>query len=120
DPAVLQCFDADELKRCRYELGTRLKLAQLAEPSSTPPPTRDLAAVAEYAEIWAPHYSALVERSADGPGRLAGSWEVAKAAREAGRVGLELHPYTFRLDAVPAEFDSLEQQLEFFFRQVGV
>jgi glycerophosphoryl diester phosphodiesterase len=118
DLAVVQCFDSNELQRSRYELGSELKLAQLTEASSPSLPA-DLAAMAEYADIWAPHYSALVERP-EGREELGEGLAVSEAALTAGRAGLELHPYTFRLDAVPAEFVSLEQQLEFFFRRVGV
>src|SRR5690606_17284741 len=113
DAAVVQCFDAEELKRCRHELGTRLRLAQLSEEASG---VVDLEAVAGYAEVWAPHYSALLETSASSDVDI----RVAEAAREARRAGLELHPYTFRADAVPAYFADLTQQLEFFYVEVGV
>lgn len=115
DAAVVQCFDADELRRCRFELGTELKLAQLTEEGTA---VVDLADVARYADIWAPHYSALLE-----PVRGHASdveIRVSERAREARRAGLELHPYTFRADAVPAQFADLAQQLEFFYAEVGV
>jgi len=115
DAAVVQCFDADELKRCRFELGTNLKLAQLTDEREA---AVDLADVARYAEIWAPHYSALLESVPE----AAPDSEilVSERAREARRAGLELHPYTFRADAVPAYFADLAQQLEFFYTEVGV
>lgn len=115
DAAVVQCFDADELKRCRYDLGTRLKLAQLTEEASA---AVDLVDVARYADIWAPHYSALLEAVRSPASAV--EIRVSERAREARRAGLELHPYTFRADAVPAYFADLEQQLEFFYTDVGV
>lgn len=116
DAVVVQCFDADELKRCRHELGTRLKLAQLTEEASAGPV--DFADVARYAEIWAPHYSALLDVAGSAGSDV--EIRVSERAREATRAGLELHPYTFRADAVPAYFADLEQQLEFFYAEVGV
>lgn len=113
DAAVVQCFDPGELQRCRHELGARLRLAQLTEEESGA--EVDFDALARYAEIWAPHYSALLD--------TAGSdvdIRVAEAAREARRAGLELHPYTFRADEVPTYFADVAQQLEFFYEQVGV
>src|SRR5690606_28201768 len=113
DDAVVQCFDADELKRCRYELGTRLRLAQLSEEG--PVGGVDFTAMAQYAQIWAPHYSALLDL-----GAAEGEIRVAEAARAASRACLELHPYTFRADAVPEYFADVGQQLEFFYAEVGV
>src|SRR5690606_31872538 len=75
-----------------------------------------LAAIAEYADIWAPHFGALVTPPNE-PGTAPG---VDAVVAEARRAGLGLHPYTFRLDAVPAFFSSLAEQLEFFYREVGV
>lgn len=122
DAAVVQCFDADELKRCRFELGTRLKLAQLSEDTPGQGLPTSLAAIAEYAEIWAPAHSMLIEsvssRLASSGG--AGAVEVAEAAGEARRAGLELHPFTFRRDEVPAAFSGLEEQLELYYGEVGV
>src|SRR5690606_1266482 len=77
----------------------------------------DFAALAEYAQIWAPHYSALLEL---GERAAIGEIRVAETARAARRAGLELHPYTFRADAVPEYFADVGQQLEFFYTEVGV
>ena len=120
DRAVVQCFDASELKRCRVELGSRLKLAQLSDVSTAETAaTHD--AIAEYAQVWAPHYSALTALPpGDVAARAGANRVVADAARAAKRAGLELHPYTFRLDAVPPGFTTLEEQLEFFYAEVQV
>ncbi len=116
DLAVLQCFDAAELKRCRDELGTSLKLAQLSEAGSSETDAAAFDAIAVYAQIWAPHYSALLT-----PGPVTtSSFAVGEPAREASRAGLEMHPYTFRRDALPPGFANFEEQLEFFYAEVGV
>src|SRR5690606_23072957 len=117
-PAIVQCFDPIELARCRRERGTRLRLAQLID-TDVPPEAyspRALAAVAEYADILAPPWTALTTTVGDRPARPG----IADVVLEAKRAGLELHPFTFRVETVPAPFETLEAQLEFYFAEVGV
>lgn len=113
DPVVVQCFDADELARCRREIGTPLRLAQLVpvEHATDAFSARSLAEIAEYAQILAPPWCALIERGTPPA--------VSKAVRETERAGLELHPFTFRRETVPEPFESLEAQVAFFFAEVG-
>jgi glycerophosphoryl diester phosphodiesterase len=90
DDIFLQCFDAAELKRIRKELKCELKLIQLIEEDC------DLQAVAEYADGIGPAISQLIAApSPEGrlvPGEL---WKWAK------KLKLKIHPYTFRIDALP-------------------
>lgn len=118
DPVIVQCFDPIELARCRRELGTRLKLAQLVDTDAPPDAysPRTLAAVAEYADVLAPPWSALIRQSGAPDSRP----EIAESVSEARRAGLELHPFTFRKETVPECFESFEAHLEFFFAEVGV
>lgn len=118
-PAVVQCFEEVELRRCRHELGTRLKLAQLTdiEPPGWQP---DLGRIVEYAEIWAPHFSSLVQAPEALAESSGGGIRPAEAARAAKAAGLEIHPWTFRRDAVPSGFSDIAAQLEFFYGEVGV
>lgn len=118
DSVVVQCFDPSELARCRRELGTRLRLAQLIDtdaPADAYSP-RALARVAEYADILAPPWPALIEPAGGPRSRPA----VAGCVAEAKRAGLELHPFTFRAETVPEPFGTFEAQLGFFFADVGV
>ncbi len=117
DPAIVQCFDPAELARCRRELGTRLRLAQLIDtdaPADAYSP-RALAAIAEYADILAPPWAALIGPAGDPRSRPA----VAGFVTEAKRAGLELHPFTFRAETVPECFETFEAQLEFYFVELG-
>lgn len=114
DPVYVQCFDARELRRVRYELGCRMKLIQLIGENS-------------WGEA-STNYDAL--RSQRGLERLArvvdgiGPWlnrlyrikrsdariHSTGLVRRAHKAGLAVHPYTFRADDLPdgfATFDAL-------------
>ncbi|MFS8608794.1 MAG: glycerophosphodiester phosphodiesterase [Gammaproteobacteria bacterium] len=119
DPVIVQCFDPIELARCRRELGTRLKLAQLVDTDAPPDAysPRTLAAVAAYADVLAPPWTALIEATTESPRSRP---EIAASVEEARKAGLELHPFTFRKETVPECFESFEAQLEFFFAEIGV
>lgn len=111
--AVVQCFDAEVLRRCRVELGTRLPLAQLVEAGRLEAlGPADLERIAGYAAALAPHHADLVRRG-NPP-------EPNDARDRARRAGLALHPYTFRRDQPPMEPGEFEALLEFYFTEVGV
>lgn len=114
DPVFVQCFDPAELRRCRDRLGTRVRLAQLvaAESPAAALSPRALASIAEYADVVAPHYSQLTHV---GGGGIVPS----PAAHDASAAGLELHPYTFRADALPPHAADLRSLLELFIVGVG-
>jgi glycerophosphoryl diester phosphodiesterase len=112
----LQCFDADELSRVRNELGCELKLIQLVgtDAAYADMLTPDgLQRVAANANGLGPHHSQLLEGQRGHP-------RVMPLARWASDARLELHPYTFRADELPAHVDSLEELLEIFLVEVGV
>lgn len=99
DAAFVQCFEADELARVRSELGCGLKLVQLVEDDDTGRAMlspEGLARIARYARAVGPHYSALVD-VVDGRPRA------TDVVDRIARAGLEVHPYTFRRDALPAD-----------------
>ncbi|MGB5688517.1 MAG: glycerophosphodiester phosphodiesterase [Woeseiaceae bacterium] len=117
DPVYFQCFDEQELRRVRHELGSKLKLVQLiGEDSWTAEPT-DFAAM----------------QTADGLRKLAatvdgiGPWlqQLYRAGTDDGQIvstglverahssGLAVHPYTFRADALPTGFGSFDDLLAF-------
>ncbi len=123
-PAYLQCFDENELRRVRHDLGSQLKLVQLIGEDHWDPEETDFAAM----------------RTPEGINRLAatvdgiGPWVnqlYRVSARDGSPVpgdladlahgkGLVVHPYTFRRDALPPGFDSFEALLRFFTHDVPV
>jgi len=119
DAAVyVQCFDATELRRVREELGCNLKLVQLVgvEPEYAPLlSSAGLAAIAHYADALGPSYAQLVTRG-NGNAKV----ERSELANEARRIGLGLHPYTFRRDDLPDFATSLDELLTLFIAEIGV
>jgi glycerophosphoryl diester phosphodiesterase len=104
DAIFLQCFDPRELERIRFELKSDLPLVQLIggegdvegvdfEAMRT---AEGLDRVAAYANGIGPHLSHLAALE---PGREPAS--TGLAARAHAR-GLLVHPYTFRLEQLPA------------------
>jgi glycerophosphoryl diester phosphodiesterase len=115
--AYVQCFDAEELRRVREDLGSRLKLVQLVgeEAEYAPLLAADgLARVAGYADALGPSYKQLVLTADISPLRKSPLVDAAK------RAGLKLHPYTFRRDDLPASAAGLEDLLRVFFVDIGV
>ncbi|MBM4221777.1 MAG: glycerophosphodiester phosphodiesterase [Gammaproteobacteria bacterium] len=84
DAAIVQCFDGGELKRLRNELGCGLRLVQLLEGEL--PAGAVLEAIRRYAEGIGPSLRQVL-----GTGLVTA----------AHRAGLQVHPYTLRLDALP-------------------
>lgn len=115
--AFVQCFDPAELERVRTDLGSELRLVQLVddgELQASMLSREGLARIAQYADAVAPHCLSLIDLSA---GRVRAADAVARIAR----VELQLHPYTFRRDALPEglNFD-FESLLAFFFLEIRV
>jgi len=108
DNIYLQCFDFDELKRIKNELKCKLKLIQLTEEDF------DLADVASYAYGIGPWIKQLIT-GLDKDGRPI----ISDLAAKAGAHGLKIHPYTFRVDGLPAGM-SADQLLDTLFNQIGV
>lgn len=108
DNVYLQCFDFAELKRIKNELKCELKLIQLTEEDF------DVAEVASYATGIGPWIKQLIT-GIDKDGRPVISDLAAKAKAH----GLKIHPYTFRVDGLPAGI-SADQLLATLFNQIGV
>lgn len=124
DKCFLQCFDAHETRRIREELGCKLRLIQLIGDndwhkddagSNRSKSSSRLRQIAEYADGIGPSMS-LVVRGVDDSGKpiLTDLVETAHA------VGLEVHPYTFRADVLPAYANTFEQVLQIFFEDAHV
>ncbi|WP_299016286.1 glycerophosphodiester phosphodiesterase [uncultured Polaribacter sp.] len=104
DNCILQCFDAKELKRIRKELKSELFLVQLIEFEEE---TKNLKHFATYADGIGPWYKQILDK------KIAGKWEFTSLVTEAHKLGLQVHPYTFRADKLDefTSFDELMQTL---------
>jgi len=124
DNVFLQCFDREETQRIRRDLNSDLKLIQLiADPSwnessndYTSMLTREgLRDLAGFVDGIGPWLNQLYELQAvDGCPVSTGVAASAQAA------GLEVHPYTFRADALPPGFGDFEALLRFFVEDLAV
>jgi glycerophosphoryl diester phosphodiesterase len=115
----LQCFDFVETKRLRNELGAKVKLVQLLGENDwqesptdydilkTPDGLKDIASVAQGIGPWIPQ---LIDLNTMQPTKL---------ALAAHKVGLQVHPYTFRQDALPDNINS-GQTLDLLFKGLKV
>jgi len=105
EPIFLQCFSADCLQQVRDRTAD-LPLVQLLPASGA---DRPLSAVAEYADGIGPALQLLWQ-----PGT--GSTGLAEAAHAEG---LQIHPYTFRADDLPAGFASFDELLSCFLTELA-
>jgi glycerophosphoryl diester phosphodiesterase len=125
DLIYLQCFDWNETQRIRNELGYRGKLVQLlGENDWGEAPGVDydalqtkegLAAIAKVADGIGPWMRHIVT-GADSRGRPM----ITDLVENAHAVGLAVHAYTFRADALPDYADSFEALLRIFLVEADV
>ncbi|TXD47701.1 glycerophosphodiester phosphodiesterase [Polaribacter sp. IC073] len=102
DNCILQCFDAKELERIRVELKSELFLVQLME---FPEDSKKLKHFATYANGIGPWYKQILDKKIDG------KFTFTSLVSDAHTLGLKVHPYTFRADALD-EFSSFEEMME--------
>lgn len=123
DRAYVQCFDPAETRRLREEVGTELKLIQLIGENSWGEAETDYEAmrrpeglrrIAEYADGIGPSLSHIVGVDDDG-GPM-----VTPLVVEAHRLGLAVHPYTFRTDALPDYAEDFDGMLDLFVNEAGI
>ena len=117
-PVYVQCFDAKEVVRLRNELECKLKIVQLIGENDWGESDTDydvlksadgLKSIAEVADgigPWAPQLYTIAE--IDGQAVSTGMVSAAHA------VGLTVHPYTFRADALLPGFDTFTEMVEWF------
>ncbi len=119
----LQCFDPAELKRVRTELKSDLKMIQLYSDDAWKNEAgeldearmkAELAAVAEYADGIGPSLRLLVTVGNEGVAVPNG------AVREAHRLGLLVHAYTFRRDALPEFVPSYDELVRLYVQDLGI
>lgn len=102
DQAIyLQCFDAAELQRIRFDFGCQLPLIQLLADATWAHPheqvltdLNDLETIAEYADGIGPWLPLAVTSNHD-------TFSSTGLIEAAHQKGLKVHPYTLRTDDVP-------------------
>ena len=123
DKVYVQCFDFEEVKRIRGELGYQGRLVQLIADSP------QLGSATDHAYLRTRAGLAEVARVADGigpslpmvvSGRSGGVLQVTDLVREAHALKLEVHPYTFRADALPSWAGSYDELVRAFLVDASV
>jgi glycerophosphoryl diester phosphodiesterase len=102
DHCILQCFDAKELERIRKELKSNLFLVQLIEFSKE---TKQLEYFATYADGIGPWYKQILDK------KIHGKWVTTSLIKDAHKLGLKVHTYTFRADQLD-EFTTFEEMMQ--------
>lgn len=105
----IQCFYPDTLIRLRKELGVTLPCIQLISGNKLQDSMvsdEGLAKIASYAQGIGPEK----KRITDDP-------TLVKRAHDHG---LQVHPYTFRKEAVPKNYETLEDELRAFFKDYDI
>jgi len=124
DPVYVQCFDWNETRRIREELGYQGRLIQLlTENAWNEAPGVDydelksaqgLGEIAKVADAVGPWIAQVVSGADDDGAPL-----ITPLAATARELGLEVYPYTLRADMVPAYAESFDQALEIFLVEIG-
>jgi len=110
----LQCFDADTLRTVRRRAGPALPLIQLLS-SRTMPDAALLGEIAGYANGIGPSLK-LIWRGIRADGR----YDLTNLVDEAHARGLEVHPYTFRVDELPDGCTDFDELLRLFISDLGI
>ena len=109
DNCILQCFDTKELERIRKKLNSDLFLVQLMESSEQ---QSQLPYFASYADGIGPWYKQVIAK------KINNGFLITSLVEEAHKLGLIVHPYTFREDSLD-EFDSFQQMIDVIIYQAG-
>ena len=111
DNCILQCFDANELKRIRQELHSALFLVQLIEFKEDEKRLKDFAT---YADGIGPYFKQLI-KEVDANGAIL----FTNFVNDCHRLGLAVHAYTFRADDL-GTIASFEMLLDLGFNKANV
>jgi glycerophosphoryl diester phosphodiesterase len=130
DNIYLQCFEFNEVKRIRHELGYQGRLVQLLgkysageSPAGKPEPVTDndflrtrqgLEEVAKVADGIGPALNHVVTSTTNGALRI------TDLVKNAHALKLVVHPYTLRTDELPRPGPSFEELCRIFFVEAGV
>ncbi len=121
----VQCFDPAELKRLRFELHSALPFVQLLGDNAWGESAADytalltpagLAEIATYAQGIGPHLGQIVS----GLDPATGAPQFTSLVTDAHAVGLVVHPYTFRADALPPGVPDFATLVTAFTQGAGV
>ncbi|GAB5559760.1 MAG: glycerophosphodiester phosphodiesterase [Synoicihabitans sp.] len=123
-PIFVQCFEAAELRRLRYELKVTLPLIQLIGLSSWNHENADydamltpegLTEIAVYAQGIGPHLEQVFDHleSTEPP-------TLTSLVPDARAVGLQIHPYTLRADDLPKSVIDFKTLLNLFIATAAV
>lgn len=124
DNVYVQCFDAGELERLRHDLGCKMKLIQLIGENTwgeaqtdykalrTDAGLRQLAQTVDGIGPWTKQLYEL--------GHSAGAPVSTGMVMAAQKLGLAVHPYTFRADDLPPGFATFEELVSFFVGDLAV
>lgn len=110
----LQCVDAATLRAARQRAGDALPIIQLLG-SDTVVDAALLPGVAEYANGIGPSIE-LIWRGKNRRGQP----DLSDLVGSAHALGLEVHPYTFRIDRLPADCTEFTELLRVFITDLGV
>ncbi|MES2595249.1 MAG: glycerophosphodiester phosphodiesterase [Verrucomicrobiota bacterium] len=107
DLCYVQCFELEEVLRLRGELGWQGRLIYLTSKALTP---EILAQVAKVADGIGPDIKLVIA-----PDR-----KLTTLVKDAHALGLKVHPYTLRVDALPKFAESADDLLTLLFGKAGV
>ncbi len=119
DLCYIQCFEHDEVKRLRADLGWQGRLIMLMGGGGKGSGNTD------FARLRTPEGLAELAKIADGIGPDIGSIitskrEITALVRDAHAQGLQVHPYTLRVDDLPKFVNSDDELLDLLFNQARV
>jgi len=123
DPCWIQCFEADEVKRIRTELGWEGHLLLLLSANRKKPDGSSgedwftpagMVKLAEYADGIGPELGAIVA------GKSKADRKVTDFVKDAHAAKLIVHPYTLRADDLPKFADSMDDALEVLFTEARI
>lgn len=123
DACWLQCFEVDEVRRIRTELGWEGRLLLLLGPSTKYPDGSDasrwfteegLREAAQFADGVGPSLNTIVT------GKTKADRKVTDFVKHAHAAGLAVHPYTLREDDLPKIVDSMDDALGLLFKEAKI
>lgn len=120
DNAIIQCFDPAESKRIREELKSKLTIVQLLEANQESDGIKwtsleGLQEIKKFADGIGPEKDMLVDY--DTVKYVVRPSELHKNAK---KLGLFMHPYTFRVDQLPKYANSYQQLMKIFIQDLQV
>ena len=118
DPCFLQCFEFDEVRRVREEHGYKGRVVQLiggrGRDGFDPTSAEGLDEVARFADGIGPALPMVLRAESDG------TYAPTDLVHLAHERGLVVHPYTIRVDALPAGVEDADELFRLAFDVAGV